>query len=507
MNADPSWKKSRHLLKWHVLSLMTWMAFCGAARAEIVLSATPEENAPKEKNGTINVPKPKDDTGAKPAAQAPSDSLLFINNDILHGLLIGVDQATGVRWKNPEAKEAIEFKAANVSVIKLHTRAQPPQKHQFSVRLTNEDELIGDIASLDAEKLDLDTWYAGRLSIPRKMLRAITPLHSGALTIYDGPTGMEGWKSGENRGAWRYKDGALIATSTGPLGRDLKLPDMSSIDFDVSWRPNLQLMISLYTDTVENYGGNCYMLQLNSNYCYLQRMRPNGGSNNLGQAQIESLQRKSKARISIRVNKEQKLIALLVDGVLVKQWTDRGEFAGKGGGLVFYSQGQGLMKISSIRVMPWDGKFEEHGSVADKSKEDSVRMENNDKVSGKLEGIKDGNMQFSSSFAKLEIPLKRIEQVEFAADGSASPKPAATDVRAFFAGRGQVTFALEKWDDKGVSAKSVSFGAATFSPMAFERVQFNLDRQPAKEEDIDAIEPDADGQGKGAQIQGERIID
>jgi hypothetical protein len=156
---------------------------------------------------------------------------------------------------------------------------------------------------------------------------------------------------------------------------------------------------------------------------------------------------------------------------------------------VFYSQGQGLMKISNIRITPWDGKFEDKNAPGEKSKEDMVRLENNDKVSGKLEGIKDGNMQFSSSFAKLEIPVKRVEQIEFASTGTEPPKRAASDVRAFFAGRGQITFALEKWDDKGVSAKSPSFGAATFSPQAFERVQFNLDQQPAKEgDDLDATE-------------------
>ena len=73
-------------------------------------------------------------------------------------------------------------------------------------------------------------------------------------------------------------------------------------------------------------------------------------------------------------------------------------------------------------------------------------------------------------------------------------------MRAFFAGRGQVTCALEKWDDKGVGAKSPSFGAATFSPQAFERLQFNLDQQSAKEEEIDSA--DAEGQDGDPPIKG-----
>src|SRR5207248_37324 len=124
---------------------------------------------------------------------------------------------------------------------------------------------------------------------------------------------------------------------------------------------------------------------------------------------------------------------------------------------------------------PWDGKFEDRAAKSDKSKEDTVRMENNDKVSGKLEAIKDGSLTFSSSFAKLEIPLKRVQEIEIASQASSVAKRNAGDVRAYLVGRGSVTFALEKWDDKGVTGRSANFGQVTFSPRAFQRVQFNLD--------------------------------
>jgi len=146
---------------------------------------------------------------------------------------------------------------------------------------------------------------------------------------------------------------------------------------------------------------------------------------------------------------------------------------------VFYSQGQGMMKVSNIRITPWMENSRTKMRPA-KNRRRTCAARNNDKVSGKLESIKDGNMQFVSSFAKLEIPLKRIEQVEFASTApNLQSAPRATCGR-FFVGRGQITFALEKWDDKGVSAKSMTFGTAIFSPQAFDRVQFNLDQQPAK---------------------------
>jgi hypothetical protein len=99
MNAEPSWKKSRRLLKMHALSAVCAMACALSAKSEIVLSVTPDENVQKQQKSGINVPNPMDDTGVKPAsAKDPGDILKFINNDQLHGSLIGIDEKRGVRW-------------------------------------------------------------------------------------------------------------------------------------------------------------------------------------------------------------------------------------------------------------------------------------------------------------------------------------------------------------------------------------------------------------------------
>ena len=61
----------------------------------------------------------------------------------------------------------------------------------------------------------------------------------------------------------------------GSIGRDMKLPAVSSIDFDLSWRGMLALMLCFYTDSFEAYTGNSnsYTLNINQGSMYLQRMR------------------------------------------------------------------------------------------------------------------------------------------------------------------------------------------------------------------------------------------
>src|SRR6185369_11573416 len=101
------------------------------------------------------------------------------------------------------------------------------------------------------------------------------------------------------------------------------------------------------------------------------------------QAQIPELAQKTKAHFSLRCSKAQRMIALLMDGTLIKQWTDREDFP-EGGGIVFAQQGQGAVRIKNLRITQWDGKFEDIGTPATSDKEDFVLLANNDKVKGKL---------------------------------------------------------------------------------------------------------------------------
>ena len=101
-----------------------------------------------------------------------------------------------------------------------------------------------------------------------------------------------------------------------------------------------------------------------------------------------------------------------------------------------------------------------------------------------MKSIRDGQAQFASSYADLTIPLDRVEEISLSSEGADQAKRNAGDVRAFFASRGSVTMQLEKWDNKEATASSPNFGHASFSPDAFQRIQFNLDKQPATTEDL-----------------------
>jgi hypothetical protein len=472
------------------LVLAAWLGAPALGPAEIIInqSATGKSN---DKEGVVPPP-----GGERESSR--SDLLEFLNGDVLHGTFLSVDAKGGTRWQHTAIKQVVEINLGSISKIRLDrpksTNATPRQI--CSVRLTNNDELLGELISLDDESLNLETWYAGSLSIPRKMIGYIAPGQAKLASIYEGPGGLEGWtvKGGGGAGrigivrgggagnSWKYANGAFFSAGNGTIGRDFKLPPLSNIEFDLSWRGYLQLAISIYSDTLESYGGNSYMMQFNYSSVYMQRMTRNGESSSFGQVEIPAFNQKAKARVSLRSNKETKTISLLIDGAIVKQWTDRGEFA-SGGGLVFFQQGQGFAKISNLRISEWDGKFEDQSAASAKSKEDLVKLANNDKISGALKTIKDGKMSFNTAFATLDVPIERVAQIELSGEKSDKVGQKAGDVRAVFVDRGTVTFQLERWDDQQVVGNSPNFGKVKFLPTAFTMIQFNLDKAKTPEGD------------------------
>jgi len=456
------------------------LLLAGPAWARIVV----DDNAPEQPaEAGIHVAAPGDTTnGGSAAAQ---ETVTFLNKDQLHGNLLGIDQDSGVHWQSPEAHDPIVFKTGQVAEIKLD--AQRPSNAPISadrIGLTNGDQFPGNIVSLDGNTLVLDTWYAGRLSIPRAMLRSIVPVSGGDSVVFEGPTGLDGWSAGKMGlgRSWSFRDGALIGSNYGTIGRDVKMPDMSSLEFDLVLRGNSQFSVGIYSDRSDNFG-NCYMLTLSAGYLELQRFSRTGGSSDLGSAQMQNVMRNDKSHIEIRTNKEKKSIWLLMDGKIIKEWSDPAEFNGGGGNIVFSCQPGTYVRLTDIKVSKWDGKFDESASPDAPNDEDAVQLANEDRVSGHLEAIQDGKAKLSSAYAELSIPIESIDQIDFATAHADQAKPDPSDVRAYFPEGGSITMQLDQWDEKGSTGASPNFGKATFSPGAFSRILFNL---PAQQQNQDA---------------------
>jgi len=424
-----------------------WMAVVGFVGLGILSQAAGEitvrgGDVPPAK--PVSVPKPVDGAGvSRDAAAGGEDILEFLNNDKLHGSLMAVVPGEyGLKWKHSSANQAIDFGMASVAGVTLARRkTAQSDPSTAAIYLTNGDMLPGNLVSLDGEKLVLDTWYAGKINVNRLMVKGMSPNIGVSSVAYEGPTDLAEWTTYRHAGdqvLWKFKNGALYALQSYPIGREIEgMPDVADIQFDAGWRSGYpSFCFSFYTDNVQDNGGSGYMLQISGSSIYLQRLSRDSGSRNIGgndNYEAFNNRKSMKAKFNLLVDKSKKTFTLLIDGNMVKQWTDTANFAGKGNGIMFRPNNQGDLRIARIRIAQWDGKLPEAagaGSSDKGTKEDLVRFVNNDKVSGRLKSISGGNVKFETSYATLDIPLARIAEIVTASEKSERARRNKDDVRA-----------------------------------------------------------------------------
>jgi hypothetical protein len=193
--------------------------------------------------------------------------------------------------------------------------------------------------------------------------------------------------------------------------------------------------------------------------------------------------KKNRAHLEIRSSKEEAALTLLVNGTVVQHWHDPAGFVGKGGGIVFFSQIDGpSLKLSNIRVSEWDGRSDrERGTNAPPSA-DVIFLGNRDKVTGKIDQIKDGKLNISSGELKLNIPLERVTQIFFSNTAAPLEPEQPWQVRASFAGGEKIAFKLKAAANGTFTGESQNFGAVRFDAASVRQLQFNLKRSSAASE-------------------------
>jgi hypothetical protein len=424
-----------------------------------------------------------------PIGRAFQEGVLFRNGDMLAGSLIGI-QSNKVIWKHPDATGPVELTTKELAELQLkaESKSHNDSTNACVVRLTNDDQMEGELLNLDGSQLTIKTWYAGEIKLPRNLIQSITPTGPSRSTLFEGPAGLDGWTLGKttqslpNQGNWIYRNGAFYASKAASIARDVHLPDVSSFSFDLTWKGYFQMAIALYSDSLQpvslankenepDFGG-FYSLQLNTFSANLLPITRNDPIRYLGQASLLTLSQKNRAHIDIRTSKPRHSVSLLVNGDLVREWIDPSEFAGRGSAVRFVHQGQGAVKIENIKVTEWDGLFEDKDAQPPPAKTDLAKLRNGDRVSGSLQTIRDGAVTMKTAERNLDIPFTRAKELTFARETSTRPPAQPVDVRAFFARGGSITLQIENWSPENFTATSPAFGRATLHPRAFTRLEF-----------------------------------
>ncbi len=422
--------------------------------------------------------------------------LTLSNGDVLRGKMVSYGQPEGLGWTRTDGVGTMTFDATKVQAIDLGPVKSVPIAGAMParLRLRNGDVVDGSVTALEAEVLKFDSVSAGPLTVPRKLIRSISPQSVNLATVFDGITGTNDWtfaevtSAGEDAGYWSYQPGAFVATKSASIARDLKLPDQMTIEFDASWRGTLNLAIAVFTDSLKPISLRAteaeppfaafYSLQINShsvNMLYVSQKEP---VKTLGQVIAPMLSQKNEAHVTIHSSKERKSLTLLIDGVMVKQWTE-GMSPAQGTGVRFVHQGQGSVRLSNLRVRQWDGRLDETSPTTHAGPDEAIITVNGEKLVGKLLSYDAAGLQLQTGQTPFKVGLERVQRIEFSAAETASKAPPVGRMaRARLANGGLLTFSLLSWGNGKAKVVLPGIGEAEINTEMLQQLEF-LDITPA----------------------------
>ena len=436
------------------------------------------------------------------------DTALFSNGDTLLGNLLGCD-TQGLHWKTAYG-ESILVTTKFLTEIRIHTHDMPAKvaPSPNDAIFINGDTLSGTLASFDGKSFLFDTWYAGRLTLPREALRAI----SASASVYSGPADMDGWVADPDRdhgGAWTCANGVLSSGSLGIIGRDFKLPTLARIQFDLELSgpdgsgANIficgdrasnpgefyEFPVHIdgdYTETRFGHYSRNSTMSIISSWATLEASKPKPAADPDGSLLPETgLQpppapTSRKFHFDIRIDRAAKTIRLYVDGRLVQEYSHLDDLPSMGGALLFSPvNNETQLRIAGIQVGAWSGGGDDDaGEARPAVDDDSIEIASGAPVHGKLKRIDAGKAIIATANGDVEIPVPQITSIMLATPGGIPPKPAETDIRAYLFGHGHVTLQFNAWDEKGAGVTSPDFGKATFLPGVFIQLEFNVGAPP-----------------------------
>lgn len=198
----------------------------------------------------------------------------------------------------------------------------------------------------------------------------------------------------------------------------------------------------------------------------------------LGAIAVPALMQRNHAHFDLRTSKRDHKIALLINGVLVKEWIDPEGFAGQGTMMRFVHQGQGSVKLSNIRIRPWNGQLEQPTPAPAHRPTDSVRLADGTRLNGQIQGINNGKISIAmdDSTPKLnQVNLSDLRQIDFASQNLTSAQTNSQPVKVLLNAGYIISGQLDSWTPDTMTLTSPCFGKAKFDPKKVSRLQFTHD--------------------------------
>jgi len=416
------------------------------------------------------------------------DSIRFENDDVFFGRLLGMSDPEYLEWKNPNVEKPIRFATSGVSEIQLDIEMGEAwmATNRCQVLFTNGDSMIANLERYDGTNYHFRAPFGEGLTARREMVRLLRLSSGEGAAVFEGPEGLDGWTMGdvkvEGAGTWKYANGGFYANKAASIAKIVNLPESSSLEFDMAWKETFNLAVALYTDFLQpislrnkdiepNFGG-FYSIQLNPRSANVLLVKKDIPLQFLGQHILNQFDRKNQAHVEIKCSRSQNVIALYVDGALIRLWRDPNGFNGEGKGIRLVHQGSGSVRIRNIRVNRWNGVFDEPPSLPADSELDLVRVAPHGSFKARVKSIVGGSVEFEPRAPRRSLPMSDINQLEFGPVNLDVPQMPLSPVKTWFNDTQCLTLSIKRIEGGRLIGKSPTLGDVVLDLDYFKRITF-----------------------------------
>lgn len=207
---------------------------------------------------------PPDPPAHEPPAAAVSGSLIFTNGDVLPGALADSAQPGELGWSSPAFGSPFQFDA-KLLYLKEAKFAGPNspawQDSDYRFSLAGGDVLYGNLASLAADELTVDSKQVGRIRVKRSAVHRIERARQNGATLYAGPNSVDDWTISPRLDAWRDEEGTLSTEQPlAALARNVGLPAQATVEIELSWHaaPDFALSLGVSDDPAAKWPACCF---------------------------------------------------------------------------------------------------------------------------------------------------------------------------------------------------------------------------------------------------------
>lgn len=430
------------------------------------------------------------------AAKPEKSTVFFSNGDSLKGNIVSL-QNNRLSWNSDTLGGEAQVQVEKIREILLSDVAEMksdgdhmafvhfnPDLRQQNQKMAG-DTIYGSLIDITEKHVVLDTWYAGRLQLDRNMIQSFEISDKNAF-FYNGPKQENDWTFSPSK-SWENKNGILDQkSSNGTASREFpELPQAFCLTVKAESQSRLSFQIIFCTETAASRRDG-YLMTVDPNYCYLQRLSDNNGGILQGNERNQSpLREKEQSTIQLYVDRKSGKIALFSDKELIQEWSDPGQKP-SGKFISFASAGRsGDLKLSTIQLSHWNGRLPNETAPKsdpitnpdpDPSKgEQRIYLRNGDIALGSYQKIDSGKIMMSTRFGEMSLPIARIKKMDIPPIEYNERLLQNGDIRCWFPDGNYVTFRVDEVTKDGkFKGRAQHFGEATFDPTAFNRIEFNL---------------------------------